>query len=173
MKSRQCNIHWNRYYHRSIEKYHLFENPLKVQCSLFAENQSCIILGGYQNELEMFDFSFLYLHLNMRLVYPGVKQRSYILILTIHWKTINIMMYGDFNVKLGLFGPYELTWPWHPLFYTPPHLKIKDMRHNVLFLHSVTPCTSINIFFFKKYFVITREPQYEHSQSCRAFFLLH
>lgn len=58
-------------------------------------------------------------------------------------------MSGDFNVKLGLFGPYELTWPWHPLFYTPPHLKIKDMRHNVLFLHSVTPCTSINIFFKK------------------------
>lgn len=58
-------------------------------------------------------------------------------------------MSGDFNVKLGLFGPYELTWPCHPLFYTPPHLKIKDMRHNVLFLHSVPPCTNINIFFKK------------------------
>lgn len=168
MKSRQCNIHWNRYYHRSIEKYHLFENPLKVQCSLFAENQSCIILGGYQNELEMFDFSFLYLHLNMRLVYPGVKLWSYILILTIHWKTINIMS-GDFNVKLGLFGPYELTWPCHPLFYTTSKSKTWDI---MCYSYILSVRVLVSTFFFK-YFVITREPQYEHSQSCRAFFLPH
>lgn len=66
-------------------------------------------------------------------------------------------MSGDFSIKLRLFGPYDFIWHCHPLFYTPPHLKIKDMRHDVLFFLSVTPFTCIKIYF--KYFVITFELQ--------------
>lgn len=61
------------------------------------------------------------------------------------------MMSSDFNIKLRLVGPYDLIWPCHPLFYTPPHLKIKVMRHDVLFFFSVTPSTSINFILLFRY----------------------
>lgn len=119
MKPRQYYIHWNRYYHRSIEKYHLFENPLKIQCSLFAKNQSCIILWGYQNELEMFDFSFLHLHLNMRL------DTFYILI-----NQLKKHVYNDvwrFQYKAEIIWPlwFYMALPSSVLYPTPP----QNQRH--------------------------------------------